>query len=77
MTGRSKVVDVLANPDGSIQVTVRFDKEDATYQWTSIHEGRVGLRTIESRNIGTGAYAIRGGKIVSSGRRALLQTHCE
>jgi hypothetical protein len=70
------VVSTSVTDKGGLEILVKFDSIKQTRQWISIKGDDGRLRTISNRNVDTGEYSIREGKLTANGNVTQWQTRC-
>ena len=72
----SAVTSALIEPDGSLELVVRFDSLSQTREWIYKRGSDNRIESVSNRNVDTNKYTIRDGKFVASGKTPPWQTRC-
>jgi hypothetical protein len=72
----SAIVSASVTPEGGIDLVVKMDSVSQTREFVDVKQDDGRIRAVMSRNVDTDEYAIRDGKLVSTGNLPPAQTHC-
>jgi hypothetical protein len=75
-TDSHQVIAATPRPDDLLELIVNFDEFHETRQYGFVHGGPDRLRAIYNRNVNTGDYSIRDGKVTGSGNPSGWQYRC-
>ena len=75
-TDSHQVIAATPRPDDLLELIVNFNEFHETRQYGFVHGGPDRLRAIYNRNVDTGDYSIRDGKLTASGNPSGWQYRC-
>jgi hypothetical protein len=76
-TDSHPVIAATPRPDDLLELIVNFDEFHETRQYGFVHGGANRLRAIYNRNVDTGDYSIRDGKVTGNGNPSGWQYRCD
>jgi hypothetical protein len=72
----SAITSASVTAEGGIDLVVKMDSVSQTREFIDVKQDDGRIRAVMSRNVDTDEYAIRDGKLVSTGNLPPAQTHC-
>jgi hypothetical protein len=75
-TDSHQVIAATPRPDNALELIVNFTEFNETRQYAFVHGRSDTLRTLFNRNVDTGDYSIRDGKVSGSDQSSAWQFRC-